>query len=535
MSKTKGGETISPKGWCWVSLRDILEGIEAGKSFKCHTRPARDDEWGVIKVSAMTWGEFDERENKAIPADKNIDPRNEIRCGDVLLSRSNTVELVGASVLVGHCRPKLLLSDKSMRLLVSDSIEQAWLQKVLTSSIARRQLSAVATGSSNSMRNVSQEKVLNVRVLLPPYNEQQRIVAKIEELFSDLDAGVAALERAKAKLKRYRAAVLKAAVEGRLTEQWRAENPAQEPASKLLERILKERRKKWEHDQLAAYKAKDKQPPKNWQEKYKEPAGPDTANLPNLPEGWCWATVEQLGNVQLGRQRSPKNRSKDYPTPYIRAANLTEAGLSLTDVLDMEFKPNEVETYQLSKRDIIVSEASGSPDQVGKPALWNDELPVCCFQNTVIRLRPHRTTSSEFLLTVFQHCYFNKIFAKIAAGVGINHLSAAKFARIAIPLAPEAEQSEVVAEVERRLSILVQSESLLTTNLRRAARLRQSILKRAFEGKLVPQDPNDEPASVLLERIRNSTGDSDTIKGTRKSPGNSRRRAAATKETEISQ
>jgi type I restriction enzyme, S subunit len=212
--------------------------------------------------------------------------------------------------------------------------------------------------------------------------------------------------------------------------------------------------------------------------------------------------VEQLGHVQLGRQRSPKNRSKDYPTPYIRAANLTEAGLSLTDVLDMEFKPSEVETYQLHEGDLIVSEASGSPDQVGKPAVWNDELPVCCFQNTVIRLRPHRTSSSEFLLTVFRHCYFNKIFAKIAAGVGINHLSAAKFARIAIPLAPEPEQSEVVAEVERRLSILAQSESLITANLRRSARLRQSILKRAFEGKLVPQDPDDEPASVLLERIK---------------------------------
>ena len=133
-----------------------------------------------------------------------------------------------------------------------------------------------------------------------PLHEQHRIVAKIEELFSDLDAGVAALKRAKANLKRYRAAVLKAAVEGKLTEEWRAKNPPKEPAAKLLERILKERRKKWEEDQLAAYEANGKQPPKNWRDKYQEPAGPDTANLPALPEGWCWAAVEQLGDVQLG-------------------------------------------------------------------------------------------------------------------------------------------------------------------------------------------------------------------------------------------
>ena len=117
-------------------------------------------------------------------------------------------------------------------------------------------------------------------------SEQRRIVAKIEELFSDLDAGVAALKRIKANLKRYRAAVLKAAVEGRLTEAWRAKHPNTEPATKLLERILAERRKKWEADQLAKFAAAEKTPPKGWREKYVEPLPPDTSGLPELPQGW---------------------------------------------------------------------------------------------------------------------------------------------------------------------------------------------------------------------------------------------------------
>jgi len=96
--------------------------------------------------------------------------------------------------------------------------------------------------------------------------------------------------------------------------------------------------------------------------------------------------IRDVGNVQLGRQRSPKNRSKDYPTRYIRAANITDFGFDLSDLLDMEFTPKERERYRLRKGDIVLSEASGSPDQVGKPACWNDELPLCCFQNTVIRL-----------------------------------------------------------------------------------------------------------------------------------------------------
>jgi type I restriction enzyme S subunit len=350
---------------------------------------------------------------------------------------------------------------------------------------------------------LTQGAMRRIQIPVAPLNEQRRIVAKIEELFSDLDAGVAALKRAKANLKRYRASVLKAAVEGKLTEEWRAKHPAKEPASELLARILKERRQKWESDQLAKFAAAGKQPPKNWREKYVEPSPPETDGLPELPDDWCWASVEQLGNVQLGRQRSPKNRSDEFPTKYIRAANLTETGLDLTDVMDMEFQPKELETYRLHPGDILLSEASGSPDQVGKPVVWKGEIEDCCFQNTVIRLRP-MGISSEYTLTVFRHYYRSKLFAKVSAGVGINHLSAGKFSALPFPLAPDVEQKQIVAEVEEQLSIIAVAERQLESKLTRAARLRQSILKRAFEGKLVPQDPSDEPASVLLERLRAS-------------------------------
>ena len=128
------------------------------------------------------------------------------------------------------------------------------------------------------------------RSLFRRENEQRRIVAKIEELFSELDAGVAALERVRANLKRYRASVLKAAVEGKLTEDWRAQNPDTEPASVLLERILTERRRKWEEAQLAKFAQDGKQPPKAWRDKYKEPPSPLNV-VPALPDNWTWAVV----------------------------------------------------------------------------------------------------------------------------------------------------------------------------------------------------------------------------------------------------
>ncbi len=365
----------------------------------------------------------------------------------------------------------------------------------------------VARSTGSTFGAISGDTLRNHELPVAPLPEQVKIVEEIEKQFTRLEAGVAALKRVQANLKRYRAAVLKAAVEGRLVpteaELARREGRSYETAHELLQRILAERRARWEADQLAKIRASGK-PSKDdkWKEKYKEPEGPDANNLPSLPEGWAWATTSQIGEVQLGRQRSPKKRSKDYPTKYIRAANITEKGIDLSDVLDMEFDPDERQRYLLRKGDIVLSEASGSPTQVGKPAIWRDDLlPGCCFQNTVIRLRPC-VPVSEYLLAVFKGFYWNGVFAKIAGGVGINHLGADKFSSVVVPLPPLPEQLRIVADVDRRLSVIEELEAQVEADLKRAGRLRQAVLKRAFEGKLVPQDPSDEPASVLLERIR---------------------------------
>ncbi|WP_326555421.1 hypothetical protein [Micromonospora sp. NBC_01813] len=177
-----------PSGWEWAKLRDIVTRIEAGKSFTCEPRPARDDEWGVIKVSAMTWGEFRESENKAVPDGRGIDPRHEIAPGDLLVSRANTVEYVGAPVLVHSCRPRLLLSDKSLRLVVANEIDRKWLLHALSSPSIRRQISQRSTGQQESMRNISQQALLEMDIPVPPLAEQRRIVTKIESLLSHVSA-----------------------------------------------------------------------------------------------------------------------------------------------------------------------------------------------------------------------------------------------------------------------------------------------------------------------------------------------------------
>jgi type I restriction enzyme S subunit len=239
---------------------------------------------------------------------------------------------------------------------------------------------------------LNQARMREILVPVPPLPEQRRIVAKIEELLSSLDAGVASLKRVQAALKRYRAAVLKAACEGRLVPQ----DPNDEPADKLLERILAERRAKWEAD----VRAKGKDPNKA---KYEEPKEPGTEGLPELPRGWCWASVTQTGQVQLGRQRAPKHQDGPYMRPYLRVANVFEDRIDTSDVLNMNFTPAEYETYHLEYGDILLNEGQ-SPELLGRPAIYRNEVPGACFQNTLIRFKAHEGIIPEYALTVFLNC-----------------------------------------------------------------------------------------------------------------------------------
>jgi type I restriction enzyme S subunit len=294
---------------------------------------------------------------------------------------------------------------------------------------------------------------------------------------------------------------LKAAVEGALTQAWRAQNPPTETGEQLLQRLLQERRARWEAKQLAKFESQGKAPPKGWQAKYPEPVQLDTTNLPALPQGWVWASVEQLGHVQLGRQRSPSKIGKANPTSYIRAANITEGGVDLTDVLEMEFSETEKETFALKIGDVLLTEASGSPEHVGRPAIWKHDEGLYCFQNTVLRFSPEGI-GSEYAFYSFLAMQKLGVFRKLSGGVGINHLSAGKFAKLPLPLPPVAEQLALIETVKECFSRCDDQFAFNAYALKQSTVQRQNILRAAFSGQLVPQDSNDEPASVLLDRIR---------------------------------
>ncbi len=364
----------------------------------------------------------------------------------------------------------------------------------------------IEQGKGGAQSNISNGLVRETSIPIAPLNEQRRIVAKIEELFSDLDAGVAALKRAKANLKRYRASVLKAAVEGKLTAQWRAKHPANEPASALLARILKERRQKWEADQLAKFAAAKKEPPKNWRDKYVEPTPPDTTELPSIPNSWTWATMDAIANVVGGITKDQKkaNQPGMREVPYLRVANVQRGFFDLSEMKSISASEDDIADLRLETGDVLFTEG-GDRDKLGRGWVWSSELTECIHQNHIFRGRLVLQEMQPRFVSHHGNTFGKEWFIK--AGKQTTNLASINLGilrRFPVPIPPAGEQAEIISQVDETLSQIDAAEMQIEHGLLRAARLRQSILKRAFEGKLVPQDPKDEPASALLERLRAS-------------------------------
>jgi type I restriction enzyme S subunit len=357
-----------------------------------------------------------------------------------------------------------------------------------------------------TVQSIEFSRLKDFQIPVAPLNEQERIVAKIDELFSELDAGVASLKRARALLKKYRQAVLKAAVTGELTRDWRERHKGEirESGAELLQRILKARRAAWETAELKKLRAKGRRPADDrWKQKYQEPQPPDTTGLPALPDGWVWATLDALAAVVGGVTKDAKREARGgISVPYLRVANVQRGYLDLTKIKEIIVDTDTVASLRLMKDDILFNEG-GDIDKLGRGWIWQDELPECIHQNHVFRARLHLPGFSAKFVSWYANAIGQEYFMREGKQTtNLASVSLSKLKVFPVPVAPCEEIAETEAELERQLTVLDAFESLAEQEMRRCSALRQSILKAAFAGRLVPQDPNDEPAGVLLARIR---------------------------------
>jgi type I restriction enzyme S subunit len=342
---------------------------------------------------------------------------------------------------------------------------------------------AESMASGTTFLELSGAKAKQIPIPVAPLDQQKRIVAEIEKQFSRLDEAVANLKRVKANLKRYKAAVLKAAVEGRLVEteaeltrkktpsphagEGRGDGASYETGAQLLQRILETRRSQW--------KGKGK---------YKEPAVPDTTDLPELPEGWVWAALGQLvWSVKDGPHFSP--RYSEEGIPFISGGNIRPEGIDFSSTKFISPELHE----ELSKRckpeygDLLYTK--GGTTGIARVNTETREFNVWVH---VAVLKLMDSIEPFYLQHALNspHCY--RQAQRYTHGVGNQDLGLTRMVWITVPLPSALEQKRIVAEIDRRLSLIREVEAQVDANLKRAERLRQSILSRAFAGSLCPEE-----------------------------------------------
>lgn len=329
---------------------------------------------------------------------------------------------------------------------------------------------------------------------IAPPEQQKQIVAKIEQLFSHIDAGIEGLNTAKQRLKQYRQSVLKAAVTGELTKEWREENKDKlEPASQLLERILQIRRQKWEEQQLEQFKAKGNTPKNDkWKEKYKEPVQAKKWRfLSVLPDSWYWVSVDQIGDSQdqpvltgpFGSNLG-KNDFIEQGIPLLTIGCLKEAGIDLSKAKYIsEKKAEELNRYKLKDGDLLFSRMAA----VGRVGFVTRELKGALFNYHIMRLRLHPLAMMQeyFVAYVRGSSQVYDYVKEVNHGATRDGINTQQLLEMPVALASFDEQKEVCRIVEGKLDAIRFLEMDIEKQLIKAKKSKQSILASAFSGKLI--------------------------------------------------
>ncbi|MDG4648021.1 restriction endonuclease subunit S [Roseibacterium sp. SDUM158017] len=375
----------------------------------------------------------------------------------------------------------------NQRVCTVDADEDLYSQKLLAFALPGYLKLINDNTSSITVKHLSSKTVQDIPLPLPPLPEQRRIVEKIETLFARLDKGEEAVRLVQALLKRYRQSVLKAAVMGELTADWREANRDRlEHCNDLLARILKTRRETWEG-----------------RGRYKEPVTLDTSGLPELPEGWVWATVDTLLRAGLSNGRSVPN-GPPSGFPVLRLTALKDGQIDLRERKAGAWSSTEGAPFAVQFGDVLVSRGNGSKTLVGRGGLVGAVPDAVAFPDTMIRIPLNlECVEPKWFLQIWNSPFMRaQIESAAKTTAGIHKINQGDISGFKVPVPPISEQRKASEEVERLTSQEVALSTWSETELTRSSALRQSILKQAFSGRLVPQDPSDEPASALLARIR---------------------------------
>lgn len=455
---SNGSAAELPVGWATATLPECIGqgGIFSDGDW---VESKDQDPVGSIRLTQLAdvgVGRFLDRSSRYMTTEAAA----RLRCtfletGDVLVARMPD-PLGRACVFPGSPMPCVTVVDVCIVRPSKQNVEPRWLMWAINAPQFQVQVDALQSGTTR--KRISRRNLATIRLPVPPLAEQRRIVAAIETQFTRLDAAVVALERARARLKRYRSAVLADACAGRLSSRRTHSRSHKDGVS----------------------------PPSNWKQ----------------------VTVEQLGvtseqTVLTGPFGSTMG-SADFVAsgiPVLTIGCLTDAGIRMDKAVFVSpSKANQLTRYRVESGDVLFSRMAS----VGRVGLVTPDLNGSIINYHIMRLRlsRDRIVPEYFLAFVRGSRIVADYVRKVNHGATRDGINTRQLLQMPIWLPPLSEQEEIVQEIARRMSIVEETQASISDNRRRAERLRQSILRKAFAGQLVAQDPTDEPASVLLERIR---------------------------------
>ncbi len=295
----------------------------------------------------------------------------------------------------------------------------------------------------------------NYPINLPPLAEQERIVEKIEALFQDIDEGVERLKSAQAQIKQYRQSVLKSAFEGKLTEKWRKANSQRKQNIK------------------------------------------SDITLYTIPETWVWCKLPDIGELNRGKSKHrPRDDEKLYggKYPFIQTGDIKKANKYIAEY-HQTYSEFGLSQSKLWDEDTLCITIAAN---IAETAILKIKA---CFPDSVVGFIKNEHLYAVELVEYYIRTIKNTL-EKYAPATAQKNINLSTLSDILFPLPPLDEQRQLLEEIEKRFAVADELEKAVNEGLEKADKLKQSILKKAFEGKLVAQNPNDEPASVLLARIK---------------------------------
>jgi type I restriction enzyme S subunit len=464
-----------PHGWIETNIGEIgelIRGVTYKKQDTCMT--AFNSCFPILRANNITNSSLEFEDLVYIP-EKYVADEQLIRQNDIIICMSSgSKSLVGKAAIAAEDLPMSFGAFCGL-LRISNDINKKYISLLMQSINYRKHIESLTKGTN--INNLKHEHIFSFSIPLPPLPEQHRIVAKIDALFSELDNGVAFLKTIKAQLATYRQAVLKWAFEGKLTTEWRKANDV-ENQEVVIKNIMIAR-------EMEICK-----------EKYKniEPEFP----LYDLPKEWKWVSI---GCISKGVEYGTSAKSnKNGKVVVLRMGNI-QNGTFVYDDLAYTSNKKEIEKYKLNEGDVLFNRTN-SPELVGKTAIYIGSVPSI-FAGYLIRLNQISYIDAKYL-NYYLNSPHSKKCGNIAKTDGVNqsNINGTKLSTYPFPLCSKPEQLAIVSAIESRLSVCDKLEQTIDQTLALSVSLRQSILKKAFEGRLVPQDPNDEPAEKLLERIK---------------------------------